>query len=325
MLPVFVSYLRMVFWPAGLSAAYAPDIKKTVDPEVAGSALVLVLVACYAVYLFRKDRRVFFWLSLFPLGLLPVAQIFPLITLMNDRYLYYPMAGMAPFLALGITRFVQGTSLMVRRFTCLAAVAALLALAVAANQRVAVWRNAVTLWSDAVAKVPASSYAHYFLAEAYFKTGRYDESRRILLETTGKFPGMAASHELLGNLFYETGDLNSAEEYYRKALAIRSDLPMANLCLGNIHLARKEYEPARERFLQAEKMKPDSPDIAYSLACAESMLGRSEFALAYLEKAFARGFAGCQAVMVNHELDPLRRSPTYTRIIKEFCGRSSGT
>ncbi len=323
MLPVLASYLRIIFWPSGLSAAYAPDIKNVVDYEVVFSALLLALLSCSALYLARRDRRLFFWLALIPLGLFPVSQVVPLITLMNDRYLYYPMVGVAPFLALGLSLVTRAYSVRVRQLVCLISVIILSVLAIITYQRTRVWHDAVSLWTDAVAKTPDSPVAKYSLAEVYFKSGRYADAKQLLLETTTNFPDRAAPYELLGNLFYETGDIDKAKTYYIKALSLKSDLPNANLCLGNIYLFQKNIVLAREKFLVAEKVKPFSPDIAYSLACAESMLNHKEIALRYLAKAFRFGFNGCQAVILNNELDPVKGLPAYEKIFSEYCGKGN--
>lgn len=320
MLPVFVSYLRLVFWPSGLSAAYAPAIKTAPDLAVAGAALVLALAAGFAVYRYRRDRRSFFWLSLVPLGLLPVAQIFPLITLMNDRYLYYPLVGMAPFLSLGVAQLLQERSLQLRRLAMLLVAVALAALAVAAYQRTKVWHDAITLWRDTVAKTPASPMAKFLLAEAYFRSGRYVDAKPLLLEVIAEQPERGAPYELLGNICYMTGETDSAARAYLKALSLAPDSATANHCLGNIYLAQHRAELARERLLKAAQVQPESGDILYSLACAESLLNRPAAALAYLTTAFRNGFTGCTAVAKNPELDPLRGSGEFAVLMTTYCG-----
>jgi predicted Zn-dependent protease len=229
------------------------------------------------------------------------------------------MVGMAPFVALGVTSLVRNRSRSVKLLVCLLALATLVLLAGSTRQRVDVWRNATTLWSDAVVKTPKSPIAQFALAEVYFKAGRHADARQLLQALTTNFPERVAPYELLANLFYVTGDMNSAREYYLKALSLKPDLPNANLCLGNIYLAEKQTLLAIEKFHAAEKVTPTSPDAAYSLACAEALLNRNDVALDYLDKAFRYGFRGCQAVTVNHELDSLRGEPGYEKIMSQYC------
>jgi hypothetical protein len=98
MLPVFIRYVKLIFWPADLSAVSAPAIKTGIDIEVALAALLLSLIMALGIFLYHRKRDLLFWLVLFFIGLLPVSQIVPIVTLMNDRYLYFPMLGAAAFI-----------------------------------------------------------------------------------------------------------------------------------------------------------------------------------------------------------------------------------
>jgi predicted Zn-dependent protease len=242
---------------------------------------------------------------------------------MNDRYLYFPMAGMAPFVVLGLSSISRGCAAKWQRLVASLALAALLALAICTQQRTKAWQNASSLWRDAVAKAPGSPVARYSLAEIEFRAGRYDEARQLLLGVIAEFPDRVAPYELLANIFYMAGDMNSAATYYLKALALKPDLANANLCLGNIYLSRNNAGLARRYFLEAAKARPDSPDIAYSLACAEALLGGREAALDYLQRAFRSGFRGCEAVRLNHELDSLRTISVFNKLVADYCEERS--
>jgi len=95
MVPVFCGYLRMIVWPTGLSAIYAPAIHTTPDAAVLAAAVLLLTVVLLSWRLYRFDRRFGYWPLFSALAILPVSQIIPLVTLMNDRYLYFPMIGVA--------------------------------------------------------------------------------------------------------------------------------------------------------------------------------------------------------------------------------------
>jgi hypothetical protein len=78
-------------------------------------------------------------------------------------------------------------------------------------------------------------------------------------------------------------------------------------------------ELARDKFLLAEKAGPPTSDLAYSRACAEALLGRSDDALRLLERAFVLGFNGCSALQANTELDSLRSGPQFAKIVATYC------
>ena len=87
MLPVFCRYLGMTVWPSALSADYNPPVHQSPDSVVLGAFLVLLAAVWGGWRLYRYDRRLGFWVAFFFVALLPVSQIVPLYTLINDRYL----------------------------------------------------------------------------------------------------------------------------------------------------------------------------------------------------------------------------------------------
>ncbi|HEY6009546.1 MAG TPA: hypothetical protein VIU40_14570, partial [Geobacteraceae bacterium] len=107
MAPVLVRYLGMIVWPLQLSPAYAQPFKETVDGQVLLSLLVLLLLVGGGFRLFRRDRRLAFWLLFAALAILPVSQFVPLVTLMNDRYLYFPLLGVAAVCGGAVTFLVD--------------------------------------------------------------------------------------------------------------------------------------------------------------------------------------------------------------------------
>jgi hypothetical protein len=100
MLTVLARYGRLIFWPTELSAVYMPPMRIRMDSTVAWSALLVILLVGLGYYLYRRRKDLFFWFSLFFIGLLPVSQIVSIVSLMNDRYLYFPLLGVAAFYGL---------------------------------------------------------------------------------------------------------------------------------------------------------------------------------------------------------------------------------
>lgn len=324
MLPVLVSYLRMLVWPSGLSAAYAPVIRSSPDLQVALAGLLLVLLGGGAFLTLRREKKLFFWLAIAPLGILPVVQIVPLVTLINDRYLYYPMVGIAPFVALGCSLLVERYRPGLYRPVVAAFAVIILILGVGANQRVKVWHDARTLWSDAVSKVPHSFMANYVLASITVKTGRLTEALPLLEALRRMDPENPKVAELWGHFYYQSGDLSRAEAAYAAAIAKNPRRHKSQLYLGNIYLGQGKVAAAMERFRAAEKVDPLSPDLAYSIACAEALQQHAEASVAALRRAFRSGFRECRAVAQNPELDSVRGRVEFSAIMSEYCGKKVG-
>jgi len=352
MLPVYLTYIRMIFWPAGLSVVYAPPVRTTVDLEVVGAALVLLLLAAGAFRLYRKNRALFFWAAAIPVGFLPVSQIVPLVTLMNDRYLYFPMIGVAACGGYLLDRLLLESPAGRRRMVT-AACAVLVALCgFASLQRARVWQNSLRLWEDGTVRQPASAVAWFMLGEVRAKGGdvaaaiaaeeraralcRGVECRLVLRklgelylqanmadkagERVGEllrlFPDAAEGHALSGHLGYQSGDMAAAERAYQKALQMDPGLVLAKKALGNVYLATGRPELAMEQYTGVLRLQKQSADLAYAMACASSLMGNRSIALEYLDEAVRLGYNRPDSILRNPELAAIRGEEGFVRLMQ---------
>ncbi len=348
MLTVFCRYLGMVVWPVGLSAVYAPPIHQGPDRTVLLAALLLCGVGTAGWLLSRRDRRLGFWTAFFFVGLLPVSQIVPLVTLMNDRYLYFPMLGAAALFGAGIAALRERFG----RYPALAAaVVPLLFLALLGSERAAVWHDPLALWSDAVAKSPTASYAWSSLAEVYFRDLRVTEAVSAYEKSLALDPQNRMAIAALGPIYTEMGDLDrgaamlrrflalrpddvkawgylgindekrgdlpGAERMYRRALAIRPDSRQALFLLGNLAIERRRYDEARDIFRKAAGMWRNDPEVTYRLACVAALSGRTDEALDLLETALREGYRD-DALYDNRELSSLWQEPRFTMLMNRY-------
>jgi tetratricopeptide (TPR) repeat protein len=230
MLPVFVRYLGLLVWPAGLSALYPYTVRMEADATVLLSAALLGLLSVALVWLFRRNRPLAFWAIVFIICFLPVAQIVPMLTLMNDRYCYFPLVGGAPFLARAPAVLLRN-GWRTRQGLCGAAlVLLLLPLAWLSVERAKVWQNAVTLWEQTVQHTP-TSWARYNLVNAL---------QERALEREG------------------AGDAEGALGYYRRILAVSPQDEMALLNTALIHVNRQQLAEARPYLLRLTTLYPTS-------------------------------------------------------------------
>lgn len=220
MMAVYKDYLVNLFWPLQLSALYLEDFKTGIDAEVLLSAILLA--AWFAsLLLFRQGTRrpAMFWLALFALGFVPVSQIIPIMTLMNDRYLYFPMLGFAVYLVLLLQEVAE--RFRVRASVALALlVACLVLLAPVAWLRAEVWSNSITLWQDTVRKQPQSSWAWSLLGDSQRKGGDYGASIDSYRQALVIDPDYYQYHFELGRVYQHIGEYGLAMLAYRKVLQL---------------------------------------------------------------------------------------------------------
>jgi hypothetical protein len=352
MLPVFVSYLRMMIVPVDLSIVYAPLIRTSVDGEVFFALLLLCLLSAFGCWLFKRDRVAFFWYAFIPVAILPVSQIVPLVTLMNDRYLYFPMLGVASCFGLFAGYLHDNADDSWRRPLSVAFLVIVAVYGIFSFQRTLVWRDSIVLWEDATRKQPGSAVAWIVLGEVhdkkgdsagavkyiehardicrgvecyhaleklsalYLKQGRYVETEKSADELMRLFPDTAYGYVMKGYIKYQHGETAVAEKMFTNAVRLDPNQTSALNALGNIYLSTGRPELAIEKLKAVEMLGSPSPELYYSMACAESMLQKREDALNHLDRALRLGYNKPEQIMNSPELSYLRRAPGFNTLIQ---------
>jgi protein O-mannosyl-transferase len=275
MLPVLIRYLTMILWPANLSAFYDPPIKTHIDSEVAWAAFVLALLCLIGVMLFRRKRQMFFWFALFFIFLIPVFQIIPIVTLMNDRYLYFPMLGAAAFLSVAAIRDVTWSELLHSKQYLSVSIFCILvigACSAATLHRIPVWQNSYTLWGDAVKKVPNVPLVHDCFGEGLLEQGQLGEALKefkkalslqpnVPTETldTGVRNAKANTHNNIGAAYGRKGMTDEAIEHFAIAVQLNPEFDRAYFNLGNALMHQGLTDQALRCFEKAVRLNPHNP------------------------------------------------------------------
>lgn len=146
MVTVLIKYINLLLWPAGLSLKYDIPIRTGIDEGVLLSSIVVAVLCVLGVWLFKRRNDLVCWYGLFFVGLLPVSQIVPIVTLMNDRYLYFPLLGGAAFLGSCGTLLIGGVPDSWKKPVAAVGCIFLLILPILSFKQSASWQNTRTLW-----------------------------------------------------------------------------------------------------------------------------------------------------------------------------------
>jgi len=275
MLTVLIRYIALVLWPANLSAYYDVPVKTAVDPEVAVAAVLVVLLVVAGGILYLRRRDLFFWYAFFFIALLPVSQVVPIVTLMNDRYLYFPMLGASALLGFAFLRDAEWGG--VERSKPQAAAGLLLLLAVGAftattMRRIGVWKDSHALWADAVRKAPNVSVTHDAYGEGLLARGEIDEAIlqfHLALSREPDFSGgeigvglraaYANTHNNLGTAYAMKGMYDDAIEQFGIAIRLNPLLADGYFNLGNALMQKDAAKAALVYFESAVRLKPGNP------------------------------------------------------------------
>lgn len=185
-------YTATLFWPTNLSVLYDPATTGIFWPAM-GALFGWAGVAVLAWKVREKYPSVPWLLSSILLLLLPVLNLFPITTLMNDRYLYLPSI---PFFALVVCAIAHGGRLLwdkvprwggelpqfrqskagARWVALLGGLCFVFLLVQKTSQYLPVWNNGMTLWTYTIEQVPQLSVVQIQMANTLHEAGRDTEA-----------------------------------------------------------------------------------------------------------------------------------------------------
>ena len=180
-------YVTMLVWPSDLCVLYNPATSG-IQWLVAGTAASWSILGI-TLWKLRKRCPMALWsAACVMLLLLPVLNLFPITTLMNDRYLYLPciivFATAATWLQRllnlqsgGIPDLIRWSVGGLKWSVSMAAVAGAL---VVTTEQLPVWRNSDSLWNHAMQNVPELSVVRIQLALTKYDSGQRREAIRVL-------------------------------------------------------------------------------------------------------------------------------------------------
>ncbi|HRE99669.1 MAG TPA: tetratricopeptide repeat protein [Pirellulaceae bacterium] len=315
--PVLLHYLRLCVVPIGQNIEYGWPVKRSLDLESAliGSLIVAALIVSI-VLLFRAPRHAFLPLAWF-LILAPTSSFMPALTIAAEHRMYLPSAIVLLGIGLAIVRLSPRTA--DRRATVLAlggTVAVAITFGTLTVARNLVYRSRIDLWSDSVAKAPASPFSRAALglaladagrdAEAeehlrvavdllgtsrsktnlamvLLRNGKRDEARRLLEEALAATPQLPQPLVHLGNL-ERTERPELAIEYYRRAIELDPNQPQAQNNLGAM-LALTDPAEAEQRIRLAIALDPTNAEAFTNLGNLSARQGKLVEAIAWYEQA----------------------------------------
>ncbi len=317
--PLFAEYLIKLAVPVGLTPTHVFDPARSPLEAKVLLSLAAAGAFIFAAYRVRKNRLALTSMALICAPLLPVMYL----PAMEDHafaenYLYLPSAGFsivaAAVLCGAATLGRAPRKAAAALFTILIIV--YVAMTVTRNP---VWKDDLTLWSDAVRKSPRSYLARNNLGATYSEAGRLEEARHELEGAIAIRPSYARAHYNLGltysktgdkdkaideyllslrydpnyaqaayNLaliYHETGRTKMAEKLYEGLIALERDNEKAHNELGLIYFQAGRFGDAVPHYKRAVKIAPDKALYHSNLGSAYGALGRLGEAIMELQTA----------------------------------------
>jgi len=271
-----VIYLFNYLFPIHLAAFHPYPDKVTALYYV--MPLVVAAIAVLS-YRFKARRNLLqFGFLFYGVNLILVLQFVSIgAALYSERYTYMAYTGL--FFVTGMWLFEKQSNISKAWIATLAISAVFVFLSV---ERVKVWHNSLTLWTDQIKKYPDSPRGYYDRGIYYADNGNYELA---LADYTRSIKNKPEYKNLSnrGALYVTMKEYDKAYADYTKAYAMDSNKIEALVGLSQVHLARQEFEPALKYVTRSLEIKP-SYEAHFTRAVVLKALGRFDEAVKEYEE-----------------------------------------
>jgi hypothetical protein len=277
---VIGKYVELLFWPGRLSADYSYNqipLFRMGDLAALAAVAVCAAVAAAAVWAFRRNPPVFYFVGLFFVTLAPVSNVFLLIgTIMAERFLYLPALGFAGCVAIGLRAAsrrlpARGAPML------LAAVCA--AFAIRTYLRNLDWATELTLMTSAAESAPDACRPHNVLMGLLTGDAAVAEAdrTRAILDPLPDERNSPRPYTSMGICYRNEGDRVAARDPGEAQLWYRKSLDAL--------LRARSIERAYDRMNQRENLRRGRGTTSFVWDAAYLELGRTYLRLSQPREA----------------------------------------
>jgi protein O-mannosyl-transferase len=304
----FTLYLFKLMIPVHLSAFYPYPIAPsgTLPPLL----WLYVIPVCAVIWLFvrclrKKQTLAAFGLAFFMVNVFLVLQLLPVgRACMAERYTYVASTGIFLILALGISRFIAQKKY---RTTVLAVFIVYCSILTAITlQRIAVWHDSITLWSDVLDKFPNVFEAYANRGIEKMKRGDIDGAITDCSRSIAMYPDNAPALSCNGLALYkksqQTTDpaakhalMETAVHNFTASFAITPHQINERQCLADCYQGLGNFKEAVLQFDTLRTMTSITPAMLNNIAFCYFQAGIPDSVIRYAGQALAMDSANALA------------------------------
>lgn len=258
---VVVFYISLLFWPHPSRLSIEHDfILSSGFFSPATTFLSFSLLLALVVFAVRRAKDyplVSFGILWFFLTLALESFVLRL-DLAYEHRLYLPSVGFVLALCSGLGRFWERLEAEGREAGARLLVGALLTVMLIFSfwtfQRNQVWKDEVSLWSDAVQKAPRSTRAHNNLGNAYSHAGEWDLAAREFKAALDLEPRVSLYRDNLSRMYERLGRLDRALSLYLYVIERNPNNARAYYNLGRIFEKQGNLGSAKQVLLRSVEL-----------------------------------------------------------------------
>lgn len=249
-------YLRLSFWPVGLSYLHPMWQSYSVGLLILAGSLLLA-ISWGAWRLRGVAPGILLGWGWFLIALAPVAGFVRIGQhSVAERYTYLPHIGLVlALLALACHLAHKETA---RRLVIAVSVMTAMGLAIVSHGYASTWKDSMTLRERAVAVTPDHLDAQTWLAISLARNGQLEEAHGIAerLQKNASAHNSADVAYRLAQVYATLGDTEAAENWFGRSLQIHPGEPVVLMTRGSMRLSLLRYADAASDFEQVVALRP---------------------------------------------------------------------
>ncbi len=274
-------YLKLLIAPFNLHMEYGISWFPYTHPEVILGFLITAAAIIWAIRSLKTNKVVSFAILWFFVGLLPVANLYPVQVYMAEHWLYLPSIGF--FLLAAHEGLVFYRKPQLSRTVLTVAIVAGLFYAVRTIQQNRYWSEPLYFYERTL-KYTTSPRILNGLGMEYMHMGRNSEAAELFKKANESDKRFVNSQDNLGMSYLNSGHIEEAIALFQDAIKRDPKDSGSYYNLGNAYLRQGKYAEAIEYDKKALELNPELLAAYNDTGIAYAMTGRQEEALAAFKK-----------------------------------------
>jgi len=273
LIPIAItSYFELIILPKTLTLYHSELAFGPINFAI--RALITLIFLIGILISFKKNKFVFFWLSLFLIALSPTLTPLRLNWIVAERYLYLPLLGILAVVALGLDKLTGVIQFKGANYALLIVILILL------SQRTIFrnidWKNEDNLWIATGKTSPSSPNTHNNLGDVYGRLGDKQKALQEFQTAISLKPNYADAYHNSANVYRELGQIDKALENYQKAIQFNPNLWQSYQNIAALYFQAKQYDLALENLQKATSINPKNLNLRNNLGVVYLTMGNKE-------------------------------------------------
>jgi hypothetical protein len=288
---VIIQYFKLLFLPLPhwLNVDHDFPLYRSLFeyPTFLSISILLFLIAL-AAYLINKKRLISFCIFFFFIVLAPSSSIIPLWDFMVEYRLYLPLLSYALILAMGFGYLYQFLARHCSKKMAFGIVSGVSVLLISSYSALTIERNHIfkddlTLWTDAAKKSPYKVRVHHNLGKAYVERGNFDKAIQEgeialrLIANLDRNENVKFVLNLLGGAYFVKGETDVALRVFQRAIEVDPNFATSYYNVSCVYATKKERDKALEYLKKAISLDQKYKEKARADRDFRPLKGEEEF------------------------------------------------